>query len=285
LKTAFIKISSSNWTIRGGIADSGHNFCVQPVQVASNLVSVRLKLNGNDMGLSNATNGLAEWHIPFINGKNIIEAIGYKAGKKYTDTLTIDFALQPYSFANTAITFNAVNILLGAKRYFIDDSLQQLWLPDQPYRIGSWGVVGGKCFAIENNTRLPYGTDKSIMGTDNDPVYQTQQCGIKAYCFDVPAGRYELTMHFAELQGGPVKMPPYNLGDSARDEDNIKRVFDVAINDQPFLDHFNMLKEYGAARAIIKKTTVAVINNSGITITFKAIEGEPVLNAIQLKKL
>jgi beta-galactosidase len=284
LTRPFIKISSAGWRIRGGVADSAHNNCVQPLQVASNLSTLQLSVNSNSIGTAATVNGLAEWNVPFTNGKNIIEVSGIKDGKKYSDTLSVHFELQPF-LLNSSTSFKQLNILLGAKRYFIDDANQQVWLPDQSYRAGSWGAIGGKVFSIENNTRLPYGTDKSIRGTDNDPVYQTQQVGIKAYCFDVPAGNYELTLHFAELQGGVIKMPPYNLGDSARDEDNIKRVFDVVVNEQPFLQHFNMLKEYGSATAIIKKTTVTVGKNTGITITFKALEGEPVLNAIQLRKI
>ncbi|MEI9956221.1 MAG: malectin domain-containing carbohydrate-binding protein [Ferruginibacter sp.] len=82
-----------------------------------------------------------------------------------------------------------------------------------------------------------------------------------------------------------MKYPPYNLNDTARDEDNIKRSFTVEVNNVPVLQNFNMAKEYGLSRAIIKKTTVNVVNNSGITISFKATEGEPVLNALQLKKM
>ena len=53
----------------------------------------------------------------------------------------------------------------------------------------------------------------------------------------------------------------------------------------PLLHNFNMQREYGATKAIIKKTKIEVMNSGGITISFTAIEGEPVLNAVQLKKL
>jgi len=45
-----------------------------------------------------------------------------------------------------------------------------------------------------------------------------------------------------------------------------------------------MLKEYGAARPITKKIKITVTGATGITITFKALDGEAVLNAVQLKK-
>ena len=82
-----------------------------------------------------------------------------------------------------------------------------------------------------------------------------------------------------------MKYPPYNLNDTARDEVNLKRNFAIVVNNKPWLQSFNMAKEYGISKANIKKITLNVANNSGIGITFKAIEGEPVLNALQLKKL
>ena len=66
---------------------------------------------------------------------------------------------------------------------------------------------------------------------------------------------------------------------------DVKRVFNVAVNNVPLLENFNMAKQYGLAKAIVKKTMVSVVNNTGITISFKAIEGEAILNAIQLRKI
>jgi beta-galactosidase len=283
-KTPFVKIASAGWTVRGGVADSSGEYCYQPLQVASNLNLLNLKMNGKTLATAKVEQGLAAWQLPFVNGINSIEVWGTVNNKLYRDTLTVNFLLQPYIFASNKTAFKQMNVLLGAKRYFID-SAQQLWIPDQPYRAGSWGCIGGKPFIIENNNRLPYGTDRNILGTDDDPIYQTQQTGIAAYCFDVPAGNYELTLYFAELQGGLIKYPPYNLSDTARDENSVKRIFTVQINNEPLLENFNMAKEYGTAKAISKKTKVTVTKNSGITIAFKAIEGEPVLNALQLKKL
>ncbi len=285
LKQPFIKISTAAWNIRGGIADSLGEFCYQPVQVASNLKEVVINLNGKIIGAAMVKNGLATLNVPFVNGPNTLQVTGNKEEVIFKDTLVINFQLQPYKLNSKTIPFTQLNILLGAKRYFIDEKNQQLWLPDQPYHSGSWGHIGGKPFVIKNNTQLPYGTDKNIAGTDDDPVYQTQQVGIQQYRFDVPAGTYELTLHFAELQGGVIKMPPYNLTDTGRDENAVQRIFNVSVNDEVLLHNFNIQQQYGAATAIVKKTKVTVVNNAGITIAFNSIEGESVLNAIQLKKL
>ncbi len=285
LKEPFIKIASAAWKLRSGIADSAGKFCYQPLQVASNFSEISLKLNGDIISTAKVNNGLAEWKLPFVDGENTIEVAGFKNGKKYSDLMVVNFQLLANAKQKKQPVFSQLNILLGAKRYFIDEKAGKFWIPDQPWQAGSWGSVGGRPFGIPNNKQLPYGTDRNIMGTDNDPIYQTQQTGIEAYRFAVPAGTYELVMHFAELQGGIVRMPPYNLGDSSRDEKIPKRIFDLMINESPFLQRFDMAAGYGAARAIVKKTIVAVKNNDGITITFNPIEGEAVLNAIELKNL
>jgi len=281
-KEPFVKILGSS--LRGGLADSGTVICRQVLQVASNIGKIELVINGRSLGNKQTENGICQWEIPFTNGINTIEVKASQNGKIITDHSSIEFSLQSYSLQDNKIPFNKLNILMGAKRCFIDKD-DQLWLPDQEYRKGSWGYIGGKPFKLARNGRLPYGTDKNILGTDDDPIYQTQQTGIKEFHFDVPKGNYELVLHFAELEAGMAKDLPYNLSDSTRDENSVKRIFDVSVNSIPLLQNFNMLKEYGSARAIAKKTTVAVAENAGITITFKPVEGEAVLNAVQLKKL
>jgi beta-galactosidase len=280
-KEPAIKILGSG--VISSTADSTNVFCKWPVQVTSNCKEAELLLNGSSAGKKQVTDGLCEWLLPMKNGRNKIEVKSIVNGKTIRDTMTMMVQLQPNSFEQKT-SFQQMNILLGANRYFTDDE-QQLWIPDQPYKKGSWGSVGGKIFKITGNGRLPYGTDKNISATGNDPVYQTQQTGIKKYQFDLPDGSYELTLHFAELLGGQVKELPYNLSDPERIEPNGKRVFNVYVNGKLLLDNFDIAAQYGSATAVQKKTTITVSNGAGIEIEFKSIEGEPVLNAIQVRKL
>jgi beta-galactosidase len=177
-----------------------------------------------------------------------------------------------------------MNILLGADRSFIDTE-GAWWQPGGQYQKGKWGFVGGRKFKLQNNTRLPYGTDKNIRGTNDDPVYQTQFTGIQQYRFDILPGKYQVSLHFAELMGGVVRVPPYNLNEDERKEELKQRIFNVSINGDKNLDHFNIAKDYGLAQAVVKTFTVVVTDDQGISIDFEPIEGEPVLNAIQLRKL
>lgn len=219
-KKPFIKIAAAYWNSRTGIANSGSRICYQPLQVASNLDSVEIIVNGTSLGWKKPGEGMSEWTIPFINGCNIIEAKGVSEGKWYTDRTVINFRLQPYLLNDTLVPFQQINILSGANRYFFDASTGQTWQPDQPYRAGSWGYLGGKPFKMKVNNRLPYGTDKDILNTDDDPVYQTQLAGISSYRFDVGAGNYELTLHFAEIENIHGKNLSYNLSSSITEKRN-----------------------------------------------------------------
>ncbi|RZJ63365.1 MAG: hypothetical protein EOO45_21495 [Flavobacterium sp.] len=178
-----------------------------------------------------------------------------------------------------------MNVLLGSKRIYLDDQEHQVWMPDQPYRKGSWGYIGGEAFKGTNN-RISYGSDKNILDTNDDPVYQTQQVGIKEFKFDVPDGEYELTIHFAELLGGATKEAlAYNLDNNHKKEIEEYRTFDVLSNGDMFMPRVNLATDYGYATAVKKKTRISVQGNKGITISFNAITGKAVLNAIQLRKI
>jgi beta-galactosidase len=280
-KTPFIKILGTE--AGEAMADSASTHCLRLLQVAANTAELELIVNGQSAGKRTVENGLCEWNIPFINGSNSIEVKGQKDGKWYSDKAIIQFNVQPYKLDN-ATAFRQLNILLGANRYFTDEE-QQVWIPDQEYREGSWGHIGGSVFKIKGNNRLPYGTDKNIAGTNDDPVYQTQQIGIEKYRLDLPPGEYELTLHFAELIGGQVKELPYNLSNNDRIEPNGERIFDVYINGKLMLGNFNITAQYGASTAVAKKIRLNVEQNSGVEIYFKPIEAEPVLNALQVKRI
>ncbi|MCP9749397.1 DUF4982 domain-containing protein [Ferruginibacter sp. HRS2-29] len=277
----FIKIlGASDYS---AVADSGLNVAYHLLQVANNFDTVLLFVNGKKQGPGTTQQSLATWKIPFRNGVNTIEAKAFRNGKVYSDRLSVKFRLQPFVLTDTVIRFEKMNVLLGADRYFTDD-INEVWIPSQQYRQGSWGYIGGKPLKLSSGN-LPYGTDKNILGTFNDPVYQTQQAGIKNLRLDVPAGEYEVILHFAELVGGTTQQLVYNLDSSGRTEQKVKRVFDVSINGKRVVEKLDLELQYGVAVAMHKTIRVVVGNNKGIDIAFSAIEGEPVLNALQVKKL
>ncbi|RYZ30192.1 MAG: glycoside hydrolase family 2 [Chitinophagaceae bacterium] len=281
-KKPFIKILSSS-QINYGVIDSTDGAVYRPVQIASNLDSVALLLNG-EQSILKVQDGLAEKRLPFKGGINTIIAEGKWKNKVYRDTITTQVLLSSYKTINRKTSFQPMNIMLGSTRYFIDKE-GAWWQPDQVYKKGSWGSVGGKKFKLENNSRLPYGTDKDIAGTDDDPVYQTQLTGIQQYRLDVPAGKYEVVLHFAEFLGGKSQPIPYNLGNDEKEPKEKARVFNVRVNGKSFLQQFNLAQEYGIAKAVTRSTSVVIEEGESVIIDFEPVDGEPVLNALQLKKL
>lgn len=279
----FIKILGSCQN-KFGIADSNLAVCYKLLQVATNFDSVFVILNGAQQIVLKVNNGLCEWKLPFREGLNSVVAEGRKNGRVFSDSIQTEIHLQPSCLTDKQIPFKEINIMLGSARYFIDEK-GEWWQPDQAYQKGRWGSIGGKSFRIENNAWLPYGTDKNIIGTNNDPVYQTQQTGIRQYRLDVPPGKYELTFHFAELLGGKARILPYNLNGKEREDKNEKRIFTVHVNGQTILDQFNIAEDYGIAKAVVKSATVMVNDAEGILVDFMPVKGETVLNALQLKKL
>ncbi len=280
LDKPYLKITSAQWKDRTGVADSASLISTQPLQVATNLKSAELFLNGKSLGTKEAVDHICSWQVPFADGLNQLRVVS----ATHSDKEDINFQLQPYRFTD-GLSFKSMNVLLGSKRFYMDEKEHQLWMPDQPYRKGSWGWIGGEPYKGTNN-RITYGSDKNILETDNDPIYQTQQVGIQQFKMDVPDGEYELSLYFAELVGGISKESlAYNLDNTHKKEVEENRIFSVAINGSAFLTHTNLAKDFGYTTAIRKKTRLTVQNGKGITIDFTPIEGKPVLNALQLRKV
>lgn len=283
----FIKIGNGSWKLRGGIAHPNENLLVQNLQVIANTDSISLWVNGISLGEKKVENRLTNWAIPFKNGKNQIKAVAVVNGVKLEDIATIDFNLIPYSLKRFDKALS-LNILLGSERQFIDEAKQELWIPSPTYTVGSWGSIGGEIFKIKNSSRQSYGSDKNINETLNDPIYQTQLVGLDGYKLDVAKGKYEVTLHFAELMGNTNQSNlPYNLDSLIRVNKEIpeQRVFDVYLNDKLVIKNINLAATYGAAHSVQKKFDCVVSDDRGIQLEFKGITGKAVLNALQVRRV
>ena len=281
-KDPFIKILGSCQS-RLGVVDTTSAACYHILQVATNFDSVVIKLNGEKSQVIKATDGLAECRLSLVQGINTVVAEGRSVNTILRDSIETEVHWPQACLAGNSPD-GQLNIMLGTTRHFLD-SRGDWWQPDRVYQNASWGSIGGKRFKLENNGRLPFGTDKNISGTNDDPVYQTQQTGIQQYRLNVPSGSYQLSLHFAELLGGKTTSLPYNLDANEREEKTPKRIFNVRINGKLFLQRFNISAEHGDATAVVKSTTIFIREGEGILIDFEAVEGEPVLNALQLKRI
>ncbi len=287
LKTPYLQIGSKEWDKRTGFALSASNLtCIQPMAFFTNQKKVTVSLNGKEIGTATSMQGIANLDIPFVNGLNDIIASSNENGVQVLDHVTIQFQLLSQNLKNASLPFQNMNISLGDKRYFFDAVTGQTWIPEQEYLPGSWGYVGGQLFTVRGSTRTGYGTTKHLIGSDLDPIFQTQRTGIQQFKLDVPNGTYDISLLFAELLS-PAKANElvYNLGNAAPPEEFKERSFSVSVNGQEILTSIGNSNYLEPLHAITTKHSIVVSNNVGITIDFKALVGDAILNGIQVRKI
>ena len=282
LKEPFIRIGSRSWKLRSGIAEGDDKlFCRQQVEVYTNQQSlVTLSLNGKVLGKAAPKDGVAAFDVPFGDGLNQLEASVESSGAIVKDAAEINFLLLPAALRSKVLPFREINVSLGDNRYFVDEKSHQVWIPEKEYQPGSWGYVGGEIYRIPGSKRHPYGSDKNILGTDYDPIYETQRPGIKEFRFDVPDGRYDLTLHFAELISD-IKREAlvYNLDNKeAAAQKRVERTFDVLVNGVKMIDSLGSANYLVPETAYNTRLFVDVKDGKGITIQFVPLQGETILN-------
>ena len=268
-KTPFLAIASKSWNKRSGIADTnGGTFAKQPLTIVGNTKNVEVFVNGTSLGKKDFEFSTATFAIPFVNGKNLIEVISNKDGKIVKDVVVIDFNLIPKDLKSNTNKFEEIAINVGSYCYFIEeDNMDYLWMPDKAYEKGSFGYLGGEFLKHPSKRRNAIGTDVSVKGTNNDPIYQTQRIGIEGYKFDVPNGTYELSLLLAELKT------------------KNQNVMDIIINGKTIWSDINLKKTYGNDRGVVKRFLISVDDEKGITVGFKSLKGKTRLSGIKLRKV
>jgi hypothetical protein len=142
------------------------------------------------------------------------------------------------------------------------DGLGDTWSTDQAYSsTNGWGYVQSKPKTTS--------TKSTIGGTTDPKPYQTARVTPMTYKFTgLPAGNYLVELKFAEIEG---KKPG-------------KRVFDVSVNDAPFLVAWDIAAHVGQNTALDKSTFVTVPANGEVDVSLAARkgQGDPILNAVRL---
>lgn len=122
------------------------------------------------------------------------------------------------------------------------------------------------------------------MQTRLDPIYQTKRVAPESYLFDVPPGKYEVMLHFAEIVTETTTSIAYNLGDDQIPDHEEDREFHVMLNGKRVLDSFNIRRSYGALRAI-SNSFIVDINEAGLEVHFVGLKGEPCISAIEIERV
>ena len=281
LKSPVIHIASRDWPIRKGIQLlASDSFVVQSVKIYSNLEKVELFQNGKSLGVHNTNKGVAVWDIPFVNGKNFLFAKGVNENSSFQDGMEIDFEIIPLMLNQNKNKAFELAVNVGSNCFFIDPINNTTWLPDQEYKSGSFGYVGGEVFR-SSETRIGHQSEVNL--TRNVPLYQTFRYGLSAYKFDVPDGEYEVELHFSDLANKTQKSI-YDVNDKEEVSKEISE-FNVAVNGVKILEDFSPTLQYGALNAIVKSYVVTSKELKGLIISFEHKKGNTLLNAIKVRRL
>ena len=276
-------IGNREWKSRGGVVNTAQKECIQSVPVFSNAEEVELFVNNKSLGKKKIENNYALFDVPFVGGENLLEAVAVTGDNKLCDMLRIQFQLVGSQLKDEAVPFTELNVMLGSPRYFEDRAANVAWIPEQEYKPGSWGFIGGTSYRRQTGFGTMLGSDIDIHGTDMNPIFQTQRVGIKSFKADVPNGEYSVYLHWAELESDKEREAlVYNLGADSEQTFAGNRSFGISINGTTVSDDFNVARDYGYARAVIKKFVITVKDGKGVSVDFHKKEGEPILNAIRI---
>ena len=276
-------IGNREWKSRGGVVNTAQKECIQSVPVFSNAEEVELFVNNKSLGKKKIEDNYALFDVPFVGGENLLEAVAVTGDNNLRDMLRIQFQLVGSQLKDEAVPFTEINVMLGSPRYFEDRAANVAWIPEQEYKPGSWGFIGGTSYRRQTGFGTMLGSDIDIHGTDMNPIFQTQRVGIKSFKADVPNGEYSVYLHWAELESDKEREAlVYNLGADSEQTFAGNRSFGISINGTTVSDDFNVARDYGYARAVIKKFVITVKDGKGVSVDFHKKEGEPILNAIRI---
>ena len=140
----------------------------------------------------------------------------------------------------------------------VTDSQGKVWAADQAYATGGYGYIGG---SAATSTLVPSGT--------SDPaLYQSNRWGMSEYRFDVPNGRYQVRLLFAENYWNAF----------------CGRVFSVSLNGQVVASNLELLRKAGYNAAYTETYSTDVTGGS-LRLQFTANEDNAQVNAIEVVRV
>jgi DUF1680 family protein len=138
---------------------------------------------------------------------------------------------------------------------------------DRPYVPGQWGYDKGLPWSIKNSA-FPRRRDTIENDYGYPSAFETLRYHAGAplhYRFDLPNGYYQLRLYFAEQW---------------RDKTGA-RVFDVRVNGETILDHFDIVKEAGRSCLGVERVFTGLpVTDGQLDIEFVTVEGDPVVSII-----
>lgn len=282
-----LHIAADLWDNRAGVGPEGATGpqpVEQTVTVYSNAAAVELQHNGRSLGRKPTDSiGYVSWMVPFVHGRNRLRATATTpSGRTLRDTRTVRFTYHAPVLADPLVPFERLAVSAGAIVQY-EDPEGTVWLEDRAYTPGSFG-------AVTTDFTAGFGWMKNnwVNGSEEDPLYQTYRKGMSAYRFDVPDGRYRVTLRFAEITsagdiGGDGTAVP--APDGAVQVPVGWRVFDVSVNGTPVETGLDLVAKVGQHTPYDVTTTVTATGGAGIEIGFRATTNLAVVSGIDVRKV
>ena len=276
-----VYLASHNYTQRTGVEQSeGAGIATETVKVFSNQQQIELTLNGKSLGKKQVVDHEVSFEVPFGSRKNVLVAVD---GNGNSDRVVVDYNLIPFRTNSSRVDELAVNV--GAEVAFYDPGTKIMWMPDRKYSSNSWGYIGGAPYTVQQR-QVVTGISDNILGTENDPLFQTFVEGITAYRFDVVDGKYQLTLCFQEHVSRNRQSNMYNLtNNDAKKEQPKVREFGVVINGKEVIGKLNFEQDYGSLTAVTFDFEIQAENGSGVQVDFRPITEKALLSGIRIKRL
>ena len=140
-----------------------------------------------------------------------------------------------------------IRVNVGGDEYV--DGIGRRWLADRPYSFGKWGYITHTYTDVLS-------TSQKIQGTGDSQLYQSQRFGQSfSYIFNIPNGKYKVTLHFAEtlMDTGGVEF------------------FNVYIQGKPVLTSYNIFNDAGGRNKAVMKTFVCEVTKNQLNIRFEGL--------------
>lgn len=269
-KEDFVYIAGRNFETR--IIDKQEKV---KLKVFSNSEKVKLHIDDTMEKEATVKDNIAEFNLDLDEGKHRIKASSGKAAHyrnievKFRNNLVNNIEKEP------------LRINVGSHSDFVDEETGEIWISDQAFQNNDFGYVGGEVF--QQNSSKFQGTASNIKVTTKEPLYQTMREGLQAYKFDVPEGKYRISLLMAEPNRGASKENIYNLGSDQNQTSEEIRSFDIFINETLVEKGLNLARDYGILQAV--ELNYEISTQNGIEVKFNTENGQAILSAIKLEKI
>ncbi len=276
-----LHIATNDWNHRVGFAiNDSLPVISSPLKIYSNCDSIVLWINDRLSERKMITNFNAVFDIFLSNGINTLMAIGWYNGQTVTTQSEISCEVLERDLKKMKRI--AIGINAGSNCSFTDHT-GFTWMPDMSYFPGGCGYTGGHFFRSKNNRP---GIQNNILGTNDDPLYQTCRDSVTGYRFDVPDGEYRIDLLFTEPEKQFNTKLLYDISAEEEIKKNItERIFSISINNEYMITDLDIARDYGIHHALDFSFTLRVKNSRGIDIRFIPVKGRPIVSGIKIVQL